>query len=342
LEALFERGSARGSLTEREIDEVASAQSLSTEELDDLYAQLEQRDIDVVDGARAGTEPSTYEISHLNSQTTDALQLFMNEAGRHRLLTAKEETELAKRIERGDLRAKEQMINANLRLVISIARKYQNAGEMPMLDLIQEGIIGLIRAAEKFDWRKGFKFSTYATLWIRQSIQRGLADRGRAIRLPTHVVQRERKIARVERELQVKLGRDPSIDEIAAAADIDPIHVEELVDASRVVTSLDRMVGEESGTSLGELIPDEGTTPSEEVEVSLRDQSVRETVDELPEPAREVIRLRYGLDGDAEPLPLSHIGERLGISPDRVSLIERRALDELSLRRELRALREAA
>src|SRR2546423_2208122 len=192
--------------------------------------------------------------------TTDALQLFLNEVRRHPLLTADEEVELAKRIERGDLEAKEQMINSNLRLVVSIAKKYQG-NEMPLLDLIQEGILGLIRASEKFDWRKGYKFSTYATFWIRESIQRGLANRGRTIRLPVHMGQRERKIARASRGLATSLGRDPTEEEIAKAAELTLDEIHELQDAARTVTSLDRPVGEEE-TAFGDLL--EGDAPRPE------------------------------------------------------------------------------
>ena len=204
-----------------------------------------------------GIEPTSFRNGELAAATTDALQLFLNEIRRYPLLTAAEEVELAKRIEQGDLEAKERMINSNLRLVVSIAKKYQGQ-ELSLLDLIQEGIFGLIRAAEKFDWRKGYKFSTYATFWVRQAIQRGLANKARTIRIPVHIGQRERKIARAERELQAKHGREPTDEEIAEAAELPLAQVQEVREAARTVTSLDRPVGEEGDTALGDLLEGDG------------------------------------------------------------------------------------
>jgi RNA polymerase primary sigma factor len=343
LEALIERGRGEGCLNASEIDEATQPLDLTPEELDGFYERLEEQGIDVSDDcARTEPEQATFTLPDLSHQTTDALSLFLNEAGRYPLLTPDEEIELAKRIERGDLAAKERMVNSNLRLVVSLARKYQGVGDLCLLDLIQEGILGLIRAVEKFDWRRGFRFSTYATLWIRQAIQRGLADRGRTIRLPVNVAQRERRVAKAERILSTQLGREPSLEEVAEHSELDPSDVAEIREASRVVASLDRPVGEEGDASLRDLLPSNTAAPSEEVEVALRKQAVQRTVAGLPEREREVIKLRYGLNGDRAPQPLTQVGQQLGVSPERVRQIEERALQHLALKREMQALQDAA
>jgi RNA polymerase primary sigma factor len=339
--ALIARGEERGCINLSELDELAQALELGDEDLYALEAQLEAHGIDISDDCgRSGVEPTTFRNGELAAATTDALQLFLNEIRRYPLLTADQEVELSKRIEQGDLAAKERMINSNLRLVVSIAKKYQGQ-ELSLLDLIQEGIFGLIRAAEKFDWRKGYKFSTYATFWVRQAIQRGLANKARTIRIPVHIGQRERKIVRAERDLGAKLGREPSDDEIAREAELPLDQVEEVRDAARTVTSLDRPVGEEGDTALGDLLEGGAPLPDQEVEVSLSEQLLRRTIDELPETEREVIRLRFGLTDD-DPKPLRETGRRLGLSAERVRQIESRALKRLAMRRELEALREVA
>jgi RNA polymerase primary sigma factor len=272
--------------------------------------------------------------------TLDSLQLLLREAGRYKLLTPAEEIELAKRIERGDLAAKDRMINSNLRLVVSNARRYQGQG-LALGDLIQEGMLGLIRAVEKFDWRKGFRFSTYATLWIRQAIQRGLENTSRTIRLPVHVAQRSRKVGRIERELTTKLGHEPSDEEIAAVADLPLAEVIEIRKAERAVVSLDKPVGEDGDTSLGDLITLETPSVEEEVHEAITSQTLQEAIAELPEPERHVIEMRFGA-GDEEPQTLSQAGKRLGVSTERARQLEERALRRLSQRPELRALRTAA
>ena len=339
--ALIARGEERGCINLSEFDELVQALELADEDVDALESHIESQGIELGDDCgRAGVEPTTFRNGELAAATTDALQLFLNEIRRYPLLTAAEEVEISKRIEQGDLEAKERMINSNLRLVVSIAKKYQGQ-ELSLLDLIQEGIFGLIRAAEKFDWRKGYKFSTYATFWIRQAIQRGLANKARTIRIPVHIGQRERKIVRAERELSAKLGREPTDEEIARQAELPLDQVEEVRDAARTVTSLDRPVGEEGDTALGDLLEGGAPPVDQEVEVSLSEQLLRRTIEELPETERDVIRLRFGLTDD-EPQPLRETGRRLGLSAERVRQIESRALKRLAMRRELEALREVA
>ena len=340
ITALLDKGTEAGCLEISELNELVEALELGDEEVANLYEQLEERDVDVRDDCGKEQAESTYVNGDLAHATTDALQLFLNEMARYPLLTAEEEVELAKRIERGDKEAKDRMINSNLRLVVSIAKKYQGHG-LSLLDLIQEGIIGLIRAVEKFDWRKGFKFSTYATWWIRQAVQRGVANKARTIRMPVHIVDRERKIAKAERELLTKLGRGPTLQEIAKAAKLPLKQVKEVQEAARAVTSLDRPVGAEGETSLGELTAGDEAPPEEEVEVSLRQEALRRAVADLPDRERDVLKLRFGLNGDQSPKSLEQIGKTLGLTRERVRQIETNALERLALDRELEALRAA-
>ena len=343
IEDLSQRGEARDvrCVELSELSEVVQELDLSDDDAQALQDALEQRGFEVRDDCgREQRESTSYVNGDLAERTTDAMSLFLQEVARHPLLTREQEVDLAKRIERGDLKAKEQLVNSNLRLVISNARKYQGL-DLPLLDLIQEGILGLIRATEKFDYRKGYKFSTYATFWIRESIQRAIANRARTIRIPVHIGQRERKIGRVQRELQGRLGREPTDEEIAAEAELSVREVREAREAARVVTSLDRPVGEEEDTSLGALIESGERSPEEEVEISLQQDAVRNALERLPEREREVVRLRYGIDGD-DPTPLREAGRRLGISSEEVRRLERRALAELAESRELEALRPAA
>jgi RNA polymerase primary sigma factor len=342
LTALIDRAEEQGCVNLSQFNELLQELDLEDEELARVYEQLEERGIELSDDCgHVREDDATFANGELAHATTDALQLFLNEAGRYKLLTAEEEVELAKRIERGDKAAKDLMINSNLRLVVSIAKRYQGHG-LSLLDLIQEGIIGLIRAVEKFDYRKGFKFSTYATWWIRQAVQRGVANKSRTIRIPVHIVEREQKIARAERELVVKLGRQPTDQELAKEAKLPLKQVREVKSAARAVTSLDKPIGEDDGSSLGDLFAAEQVHTDEEVEVSLRQETLRKALDELPERERSVLELRYGLVGDGEPMSLEAIGRELGITRERVRQIEATALETLSMLREVAGLREAA
>jgi RNA polymerase primary sigma factor len=272
--------------------------------------------------------------------TPEALDLFLRRARVHPLLTAAEEVELAKRIEKGDLEAKERMINSNLRLVVSQARRYQGHG-LSMEDLVQEGMLGLIRAVEKFDWRRGFKFSTYGTLWIRQAIQRGLQNHGRTIRVPVHVAQRQVKVRKLESELSAKLQREPTDEEIAAVAELPLDEVMELRELNRAMTSLDQPVGDDGETALGELLPSERPEPVEQVVNTDRDRRVNALVQDLPEQERSVIKLRFGLTGD-EPRTLRQTGIELGITTEQARQLEAKGLERLADSPELDALRSAA
>lgn len=270
----------------------------------------------------------------------DAIDLLLQRSRAYPLLTPAQEIDLAKRIERGDLAGKDMLINSNLRLVVSIARRYTGHG-LDQADLVSEGMLGLIRASEKFDWRKGFRFSTYATLWIRQAIQRGLENTSRTIRLPVHVAQRARKVGRVERELATKLGHEPSNEEIASAAELPLEEVIEIRKAERAIASLDKPVGEDGDTSLGDLLAVQSPSVHDEVSDAFRSEALQTAIAELPEPERDVIEMRFGA-GDTEPQTLSQAGKRLGVSTERARQIEERALKRLSQRPELLALREAA
>jgi RNA polymerase primary sigma factor len=333
VRALLETSEHAGTIQLRELAELVEAHDLTPLEHDALLRELDKRVIEVVDPP-ASPEPPP--LAHVAESTTDALQLFLREAGRHTLLTAAQEVSLAKRIERGDLDAKQVMIQANLRLVISIAKNYRNQG-LPFLDLIQEGTLGLIRAVEKFDWRRGFKFSTYATWWIRQAVARALADKARTIRMPVHIVERLQKMNRAERTLWTTLGREPTIEEIAEEANLTVQQVNEVRAAARASSSLDAPVGDTDDAVLGDFVAAEDMLPEEKVELTLRSQALQAALGTLPERELEVVTLRYGLGG-TEPKTLEEIGRRLGLTRERVRQIELDSLRRLAGEREMQAM----
>jgi RNA polymerase primary sigma factor len=312
---LLDTAEQTGSLRAAELNEIVETHELDALEQDAVFRELDRRGIELAEEPVAAAEEPPAPApapSAPQESTTDALQLFLREAGRHQLLTAAQEVELAKRIERGDMQAKQQMIQANLRLVVSIAKNYRNQG-LPFLDLIQEGTLGLIRAVEKFDWRRGFKFSTYATWWIRQAVARALADKARTIRMPVHIVERMQKMNRAERTLWTQLGREPTLEEVAEEASLPLQQAIEVKAAARASTSLDQPIGEADDAVFGDFVAGDGPLPEEEVEVSLRSQALKDALDALSDRERQVVILRYGL-ADAEPKTLEEIGRRLGLT----------------------------
>jgi len=341
IAVLVEHGEEHGCIHMTELYELVQKLELEEDDIENLLERLESHGIDLTDDcSRAIEEEVSYTNQQMASATTDSLQLFLNEAGRFPLLTAAQEVELAKAIENGDKRAKDLLVNSNLRLVVSIAKKYQGHG-LTLLDLIQEGIIGLIRAAEKFDWRKGFKFSTYATWWIRQAVQRGVANKARVIRIPVHIVEREQKISRAERELVATLERAPTDEEISEKAKLPLKQVREVRSAARAVASLDKPVGEDDSASFGDLFASSEPTPDEQVELQLTEKALREAVAQLPEREQRILNLRYGLSGREDPKSLEEIGRILGITRERVRQLEAEALRRLAERREIAALQAA-
>ena len=310
----------RGAIDDSALEAFAVENDLDDEELTALRAELDAREVDVV--------TPVLDEPHVAPASTDSLTLFMNAAGRYNLLTAADEVALAKRIERGDAAAKELMINSNLRLVVSIAKRYQGR-DLPLGDLIQEGVIGLNRAVEKFDWRRGFKFSTYATWWIRQACQRAIANQSTTIRVPVHVNERRLKLSRAANQLQAKLGRDATREELAEAAGLSLQHVDEALDAADAPVSLNASVGSDGDVELGDLFSDPtAADPAEDAAESLKRQTVQQALARLPERQRRIVELRYGFGG--ETTSLEAIGKELGITRERVRQLERDALDRLA------------
>ncbi|HKD34748.1 MAG TPA: sigma-70 family RNA polymerase sigma factor [Gaiellaceae bacterium] len=322
--AFIEEAEELGELEEEVLEAYAHEHELEDEEIAALRAELEERGVELISAPHA--EPVA-RVTAPVSGATDSLTLFMNEAGRYPLLTAAEEVALAKRVERGDLAAKERMINSNLRLVVSIAKRYQGHG-LQLGDLIQEGVIGLNRAVEKFDWRKGFKFSTYATWWIRQACQRAVSNQSATIRVPTHVHERRVKLNRARQRLQAASGDEPTQEELAKATGLELRYVEEALGAVEASVSLNQAVGSDGEGELGDLFADPNSLdPETEAAEALRARSVREAVRNLPERERRVLELRFGFDG--EPTSLEQIGRELKISRERVRQVERDALAAL-------------
>jgi RNA polymerase primary sigma factor len=338
--ALLEGAEERGFVLPAELEAFALEHDLADDEVEELTRELETTGLEVREPAAEEpekVEPEKAEPAHAQPQAlvgaADSLQLFLADIGRHKLLTAAEEVMLAKAIERGDLTAKRRMIESNLRLVVSIAKGYRGLG-VPFLDLIQEGTLGLNRAVEKFDWRRGYKFSTYATWWIRQSVQRAVANHARTIRVPVHVVERQQKLGRAARRLEVELGREATKEELAEATGLPIQHVDEALGAAQASVSLNQTVGADDEGELGDLFADrEAADPFEEAEESLRRQGVRRALDALPERERRILELRFGFDG--EPWTLEAIGHELDLTRERVRQLEGQALARLAALREL-------
>jgi len=319
----------RGFIDAGELESIVEAHELGEDELGEVTAALEERDVEVraTHAETVVIDESGHDRAELPA-TADSLQLFLSELGRHPLLTAAEEVALAKRVERGDAAAKERMINCNLRLVVSIAKRYRGHS-VPFLDLIQEGTIGLNRAVEKFDYRKGFKFSTYATWWIRQAVQRAIAGQSRTIRVPTHVHERRQKLSRAARRLEVQLGRAATHEELAEATGLPLQHVDEALSVVEARMSLNQPVGDDGGGEYGDLLADEHSEdPGELAAQSLREQAVRLALRTLPERERRVLELRFGFDD--EPRSLDAIAREVGLTRERVRQLESKALGALA------------
>jgi RNA polymerase primary sigma factor len=335
IDELLERAAEVGCLEFSAIGDAIEGGRLDDESVEQVYAEAQRRGIKLSDDCGREAQ-DTYSPAAIADATSDSLQLFLRDIAQRPLLTATQEIDLAKRIERGDGSAKERMIESNLRLVVSNAKRYRGLG-LPFLDLIQEGILGLIRAVEKFDWRRGFKFSTYATWWIRQAMQRAIQHQARTIRVPVHVAQELAKVRATERKLSTELGRDPTNEELAKQLEMPVEQLDALRASERVPVSLETPIGSDGDTELGSLIPSEGLSPHEEVELDLEEESIRRALGRLDPKARLVIELRFGI-GDRDPLTLREVAEHVGLSAEGVRKLERRALMRLAEERELQAL----
>jgi RNA polymerase primary sigma factor len=336
---LVRQGAARGSLELSSVEGLIDDLDLGEDEAEELYQRFDERGVKLCDDCGQPRSATGFVNGSLAHLTSDALGLFLAEIARYPLLTAAEEVTLAQRIEAGDAGAREHMITSNLRLVVSIAKRYQGHG-LALLDLIQEGILGLVRAVEKFDWRRGFKFSTYAAFWIRKAVLGALENKARTIRVPARVAERQPKISAAERELADSLGRPPTKEDIAAATGFTLAQVRAVQDAARVVVSLDEPVADME-TTLGDLVATELPGPEAEVRISLRNDALEAALAQLPDLHRDIIRLRYGIDG-GEPLGVGVVARKLGLTGPQVRKLEAEALAGLATRRELDALRDAA
>jgi RNA polymerase primary sigma factor len=356
VKLLLTKGQQTGVLTYGEVANALAEVDLDESDIEDLHGFLERSEIELVDevdpALAAPAEEAALERTSRRRKvkaqldlrpdmTTDSLQLFLKDIGKVRLLTAQEEVDLAKRIERGDLDAKQKMVESNLRLVVSIAKNYRNQG-LPFLDLIQEGTLGLVRAAEKFDYRKGFKFSTYATWWIRQAIARALADKARTIRIPVHVVEKLNKIGRAERKLVTELGREPTPEEIAEVTGIEPDEVDSIKRSAQAPVSLEKPVGDEEESEFGQFIADErAESPYERAAEILTKEALREALENLSYRERRVLELRYGLGGE-HPRTLDEVGRTFNVTRERIRQIENQSLKKLQSLAEAQKLRDVA
>jgi len=355
LQGLIALGRDRGYLTFEHIAQTLEEVEITKEQVTQLHAHLVEHGVDVIaeDGVSAykaqregdtngaGAPAKKEELDLTVEPSLDSLRLYLRSIGQVDLLTAAQEVELAKRIERGDMLAKRQMVEANLRLVVSIAKGYLGRG-LSFLDLIQEGSLGLIRAVEKFDYRRGYKFSTYATWWIRQAVTRAIADKARTIRIPVHMVEKLNRVAHVERQLVQKLGREPEPAEIAEELRWPVADVRDIIRVSQLPVSLEKPVGDEDESELGDFVADEAVLePFEEASEHLQKEGVRRALDALPERERQVIELRYGLSG-AEPLTLEEVGRTFGVTRERIRQIENNTLKKLKRLPEAQMLRDAS
>jgi RNA polymerase primary sigma factor len=338
---LLEAARQTGSLNTTEIALALDELELDAAQIDDFYHALDELQIEIVENGTEVEAETSEPVPEVREISTDSLQLFLKDVGKVDLLTAAQEVELAKRIERGDHRAKQQMVEANLRLVVSIAKKYRNQG-LPFLDLIQEGTIGLVRAAEKFDHRKGFKFSTYATWWIRQAVARALADKARTIRMPVHIVEKLNKIVRTERKLRAELGREPYAWEIGNELELEPDEVESIRRSSQPPVSLEKPVGDDEESEFGHFLTDETEAlPDEVAEEELRKAALRRVLSSLSPRERRVLELRYGLDGE-HPRTLDEVGRTFNVTRERIRQIENQSLKKLRALAEAQSLKDVA